>query len=358
MADNENGDKTELPTDKRRQEAREQGNVARSADLTAAALLLAAALALQWGGTGFFEVSLNILRGSFEESAWTSLDEGLVLARARDLTLLVLPSVALMWGVLIFGVLAANFSQVGFHMSTEVLSLKWERLNPIPGLQKLISMQGLVRLFGSLLKLTVLGCVSGWFIWETVGNYLQFSHTELAPAAAALGETMVTLAYQLAGALLALAVLDYGFQYWKFEQDLKMTKQELREEMRNMDGDPHIRQRRREAHRKLADSRQLTQIPNADAVIVNPTHFAIAIRYDGQKMAAPVVVAKGAGPLADRIRQIATEHGVPIVERTPLARALFKQVKVGHPIPTDLYAAVAEILAYVYRLRNKTRRAA
>ena len=165
-----------------------------------------------------------------------------------------------------------------------------------------------------------------------------------------LGGWLAALAFQMALGLVTLAGLDYGFQLWKFEHDIKMTKQEIRDEMRHMEGDPHIRQRRREAHRKLINARKVQQTKNADVVITNPTELAIAIKYDPNKMDAPVVLAKGKDLLAAQIRRVAAEHGIPIVEKKPLAQALYRMVKVGQAIPGDLYEGVAEILAYVYRL--------
>jgi len=173
-----------------------------------------------------------------------------------------------------------------------------------------------------------------------------------------LGNWLVALAFQLSLGLFVLAAFDYGFQLWKFEQDIKMTKQEVRDEMRHMEGDPHIRQKRREAHRKLANARQVQQAKNADVVITNPTEIAVAIKYDATKMEAPIVLAKGKDLLAARIRKVAAENGIPIVEKKPLAQALYRLVKVGQPIPVELYAGVAEILAYVYRLSKGARKSA
>ena len=172
------------------------------------------------------------------------------------------------------------------------------------------------------------------------------------------GTWLVSLAFQMALGLVVLAGLDYGFQLWKFEQDIKMTKQEVRDELRHMEGDPQIRMRRREAHRKLVSARQVQQTKNADVVITNPTELAIAIKYDAAKMEAPIVIAKGKGALAARIRRVAAENGIPIVEKKPLAQALYRLVKVGQAIPTELYEGVAEILAYVYRLSRKQSRRA
>ena len=179
--------------------------------------------------------------------------------------------------------------------------------------------------------------------------------TDLTPSLVAMqiGQSIVSIGFQMAAALVVLALLDFGFQKWKFEQDLKMSKEELRQEMKDMDGDPHIRHRRREAHRKLTLANDLRKVADADVVVTNPTHIAVALKYDAETMSAPRVVAKGMGEIAARIRTIAAEHGIPIIERKPLARALYKNVKVGQMIPLEMYGVFVEIMAYVYRLTGR-----
>ena len=352
MAD-ENGDKTEQPSDHRRQEAREEGNVVRSVDLTAAALLLAVALAMQFGGAELITVLSRILRNTLESPAWTELDAGLLSARLYEIGQELALPFLIMLGTMAGGVLLINLAQVGFLWSGDALSPKFNRINPLEGFQRIFSMSSLVRLATSFGKLVLLTSLVGWFLWSTLGQFLGMGETTLETAAVNLGETMINLAYQLAGGLLLLAILDYGFQYWKFEQDLKMTKQEVRDEMRHMEGDPLIRMRRREVHRKLANSQQMRNVRDADFVGVNPIHFAVAIKYDPLTMEAPKVVAKGRGEIAEQIKRVAEEAGVPIITNIPLARTLYATVKVGGMIPIDLYNTVAEILGYVYKLRKR-----
>jgi flagellar biosynthetic protein FlhB len=358
MADDDNGEKTEQPTDRRRQEAREQGNIARSADLTAAGLLIGVASLLYFTAGGMVTDLLRYLEGSLEQDAWLRLDRGMLMSHFGNGLILFLRSVLPSMLILLIAAIATNLLQVGFLISTESLTPQWSRINPITGFQRLFSLKGLVRLFGSLLKLTLLGIVAFWYSVGKMPSLLSLHSVDPAVAGISIGQSMIVLAFFLAGTLLALAILDYGYQYWQFEQEIRMTKQEIREEHRQMEGDPQIRQRRREIHRKLASSRQLQDVKGADFVVTNPTHLAVAIKYDAKKMAAPVVVAKGEGFMAERIRTIAAEYRVPIIEKKPLARALYKTVKVGRPIPLDLYEAVAEILAYVYRLRGKKPKAA
>src|SRR5262245_14924697 len=351
--DLEHGDKTELPTDRRREEIRERGNVARSVDLNVAVSVLVAAGVLYFFG-GAVALSLkDILRKSLSADPWLVLDQGLLSRElwglARVIAASLLPGLAL---VVVSAVLV-NTLQVGFLVTTEPLFPNFERVNPLAGARRLLSLQSTVRLAGSLFKLVVCSAIVVGFVTGRLPEFLRTLDADTATFCRQTGSWLVALSFQLALGLVVLAGLDYGFQLWKFEQDIKMTKQEIRDELRHMEGDPHIRQRRRETHRKLVNARHVQQTKNADVVITNPTEIAVAVKYDAQKMDAPVVLAKGKGPLAVRIRRVAIENGIPIVEKKPLAQALYRTVKVGHTIPVELYEGVAEILAYVYRLTKK-----
>jgi flagellar biosynthetic protein FlhB len=349
----ENGEKTESPTDRRRTETREQGNVARSVDLNAAILLLAAACAMQFCGAPFVAALGQFLEGSLRGPGWIRLDQGLLLTYFRNAAEHLFPTLLPLMLVMAVASLACNFAQVGFLLTPDAIQPKWSRLNPIQGFQRIASIRGVVKLGGSLGKLIILSTLALWFIWTSLDQYVSLSDFDVGLSAVATAKSIIHIAFLLSSTLLGLALLDYGFQYWQFEQDLKMTKQEVREEMRQMEGDPHIRMRRREAHRKLTDSRQEQMAKEADAIITNPTEIAIAIKYNDQTMAAPIVIAKGMGLLAARIRRVAAEHSIPIIENKPLARNLYQNVKVGEAIPVELYEAIAEILAYIYRLKGK-----
>jgi flagellar biosynthetic protein FlhB len=230
---------------------------------------------------------------------------------------------------------------------------KLERLSPASGIQRIFSWHSVARLGGSFGKLIVLASVAYLYLHWKLPSFLLLTDWELPAILSHYGRSLVELAFYLSLSLLSVAAFDYGFQFWKHEQDLRMSKQEIREELKEMDGDPQLRMRRKEAHRKLADGRQLQDVPKADVVITNPTEIAVAIQYDPTKMPAPMVVAKGMGEIAASIRRIAAEHGVPIIERKPLARALYRQVIVGGVIPADMYEVFVEILAYVYRLTGR-----
>lgn len=349
----DNGDKSEQPTDRRREETRERGNVARSVDLNAAASVMATAAVLHFMGGDIVSALVEVQKKFLAVPAWDHLDVPMLMGHLWSVGETLFRGVAPALATLFVTAVAINFLQVGFMITTESLQPNFGRLNPLEGAQRILSVAGLVRLAGSLLKLIVLCSVVIGFVSSRLPMFLRGMEISLGPFGTQTGNAMATLAFQIAMALAVLAVLDYGFHLWKFEQDLKMTKQEVRDEMRHMDGDPLIRQRRKEAHKKLVAAQQIQQVREADVVITNPTEIAVAIKYDSSKMAAPIVVAKGRDELATRIRRVAVESGVPIVEKKPLARALYRDVKIGHPVPTKFYEAVAEILAYVYRLSGK-----
>lgn len=356
MSDEQTGDKTELPTDRRREQMREEGNVVRSTDLTIAVAILATTAGFTWLGPGFIEQLASLLRESLAAPKLTSPD---LIAVCQMLVKLILAGLVALSGwmlLLVATSIAINLAQVGFLFAWDPIVPKWSRINPISGLGRIFSSQGAVKLAGSLLKLIVLSLIA----YGAVGTHLETALGEtdqgIGRIATRAGSAMIGLAVSFSIALIVLAALDYLYQYWKFEQDLMMTKQEVRDEYKQMEGDPQIRQQRKEAHRKLVQSKQMNAVKTADGVITNPTHYSVAIKYDEKTMSAPIVVAKGQDEIALRIRELAREHNVPLIENKPLARALYRDVKVGRPVPIELYGAVAEILAYVYRLKGKDKR--
>jgi flagellar biosynthetic protein FlhB len=354
MATDDGGeDKTEDPTDRRRSQAREQGNIAKSSDVTAAAVLLAATIGLYALAPLIGESLLGLMRGALATPPPATVDRISASLKLQQIGLAIgmvlVPMLLLVMG----GSLGANLAQVGFLWSPEVIQPNFGRINPLSGFGRLFSLQSTMRLVGSLIKITVVASVATLFLQSHREELLGLGELELSQLLAIAGRLLCELGLYLSLALISIAVLDYGYQWWQHEQDLRMTKQELREELKEMDGNPQMRAKRKEAHRKLADARDLGAVSTADVVITNPTHIAVAIKYDPDTMPAPTVVAKGMGEIAAQIRLLAARHGIPIIERKPLARTLYKQVKVGRTIPPDLYEAFVEILAYVYRLTGK-----
>ncbi|MGB0766212.1 MAG: EscU/YscU/HrcU family type III secretion system export apparatus switch protein, partial [Phycisphaeraceae bacterium] len=241
----------------------------------------------------------------------------------------------------------------GLMLTGKPLIPKFSRLNPLSGVKRLVDARAAIRLVMSLSKVAIISAVATVMIVMEIDEIAALPMMTVGAATAAAGHMTFMLALKLAGLLVILALLDFAFQKYQHTKDLKMTKQEVKQEMKDMDGDPLMKQRRARVARQLAMQRMAQQVPQADVILTNPTHLSIALKYDSETMRAPKVVAKGADFMAMRIRQIATANGIPLVERKPLARALYGVVEVGDEVPEEHYAAVAEILAYVYRLSGK-----
>lgn len=353
MAEGENGEKSEDATEQRRREAREKGNVAKSIDTNAAAIMLAATGGLFFLGPDMVQGLARLMQIYLAGPPLLEIDRFGVQRDLADIFFEVAGYVAPFLLLMFCTALLANLSQIGFLFTTEPLTPKLNRINPLSGFQRIFSVAAFAKFGTNLGKIIAMGAIAVCSIAYKIPELQGLGGAETDIILATLGNIILELAFQLALAMLVIALMDFTFQRWKYSQDLKMTKQEVRDEMKNMDGDPHIRQRRREAHRKLAQAKEMNAVKGADVIITNPTHISVALKYDPEKHPAPIVVAKGMGEIALRIREIAKEHKVPIIERKPLARALYKDVKVGQPIPLELYDVFVEIMAYVYRLSGR-----
>jgi flagellar biosynthesis protein FlhB len=351
------GEKTEPASPRRRAEARENGQIARSQDLSNAALFLAAVLLLSSFGTGIVE--------AFKQSMQTMLSPQMlhdfnipgmweaVLTIAISCTTALAP---ILIGLMVVAVVI-NIAQVGFFLSTKRIEPKIEALSPFKGLKKLFGQgQGVVTLLMNLVKLVLIAFVAYSAIYDRMGLIVLSQKLDGMQIFGLGTEVVYAIALRIALFLFVLAIIDYVYQRYKTEKQLKMTKQEVKDELKKMDGDPQIKQRRRQIAQQRAMQRVRKDVPTADVIVTNPTHFAIALKYEPGSMHAPRVVAKGIDFLALRIREVAVEHGIPILERPPLARALYKTVEVGQEIPEEYYAAVAEILAYVYEISGRAKR--
>ena len=349
------GDKTEDPTPRRRQQAAEKGQIARSQDLVSAALVVGAMVLLNHSGAAVLTFCRALLVDSFE-----SLSDFNPTSTAERLAGAIVMSGKAMWPLLV-GLLAitvlGNVAQTGLRFNPERLQPNLGALNPLKGFGRMFGMSRNPMKFAmNLAKLAVICFVAWTAVHDRIPDILgaqSLGHERILR----LGmEVVYSIGLKIGVALLVLAVIDFGLQKWKHEKDLRMTKQEVKDEMRSMEGDPKIKQRRRQIAMQIAGKRLKKDVPTADVVVTNPTEYAIALKYDGDAMHAPRVIAKGQGQMALRIRQIAIESGVPILERKPLARALYKLVEVGQEIPEQFYSAVAEILAYVFELTGKAKR--
>ena len=353
MADS-GGEKKHDATDYRRQKAREEGNVVRSPDLTSAVLLLAGVLLLEFTGPTVFQMCVDLIYEELTRPVeWQTDSREAVLQLVRLVGKGGLAMIPLLGGVLCAS-LVVHFAQVGPLWLPDKLGIDFTRINPVQGFQRLFTIVNASKLGFGLVKI---GLVTGLLmmgVWSRWDSILALGAASIETVGQFVWTTMIDLCKNVASALLVLSVVDYAFQKWKYEQDLRMTDEELREEMKMMQGDPQVKSRRRRIQRDIAAQRLSADVPKADVVVTNPTELAIALRYDPLTMKAPIVVAKGADLVAAKIRKIALEHGIPIVERKPLAQALFKQVEIGQAIPLTEYAAVAEVLKYVYQVQGKS----
>ncbi|MCL4304987.1 flagellar biosynthesis protein FlhB [bacterium] len=345
--------RTEKPTPRRRTQAREKGSVARSQDLNSAVVLLGAAITLTWLGSSMVSGLGGILKDLLKRSG--RLDLG--IKEIQDLAALELVEVAevvlpFLVTLMLVGFLV-NVLQVGFQLSWKAAAPNWSRLNPMSGFKRFFSTRAVVELCKSLLKLGLVGLVL-FFTLQAASlesSWLFFMPKEqMIPE---MGRKLDDLFRVAAFVLLAIGIIDYLYQRYDHERSLKMTKEEVKEEAKQQEGDPKVKSKIREIMIRSTLRRMMKSVPEADVIITNPTHIAVALKYDRHKSSAPVVVAKGARKVAERIKEVAAEHGVPIVENKPLARTLFKSVDVGMEIPVELYKAVAEILAYVYRIKRR-----
>ncbi len=347
------GEKHLEPTPHRRQQARGQGHVARSHDLVSAVLLLLGLLVLMVAGGGLIEFLGRYMTRQLGGEAWLSTDVASVhfhfQETLRELSRHLLP----IFGLLLLGAVVANLAQVGFLFLPEKVMPDVARINPLAGLRRLFSLSGTARLGFGLLKILVIGGVAWIDLYARRDSILGLGGASPVQIGSFLLGVLLWTSLKIGLALLVLAVLDYALQRWKHEQDLKMTTQELREEMRNVEGDPQLRARRRRVGQQLAEGRVGQAVPKADVVLTGPGSLAVAIRYDPATMAAPTVVAKGAGTAAGRIRQLALINGTAQVENGPLAWAVHREVDVGRPIPPGWYASVAELLAAVYQSQGQ-----
>ncbi len=349
----EAGDKKHDATQYRREQAREKGQVARSQDLGSAVLLLGLVLMFNFSGPEIVASMKRIMETQFTGTHYWQSDSTSVIYHLLivvvDISLALLP---LMIVAMLLS-LVVNWFQIGFLFLPDKLGFDLERINPLKGIERIFSLAGVARLLFSVTKIAVIGTIVIAGSSAQMRELISSAEMPVMNVAEFLWNTLYNTSLQTGVILLVLALADFAFQKWKYSQDLRMTDQELRDEVKLTQGDPALVARRRAVQRQLAQQRVGAAVPKADVVVTNPTELAIALQYDPDTMAAPIVVAKGADAMAKKIRQIALEHGIPILERKPLAQALFKTVDIGRPIPVEQYTAVAEVLKYVYQLKGK-----
>ena len=347
------GEKTEEPTAKRKADARKKGQVGRSQEVNAAFVLLVGFLILRLlGGNAVAEI-MNYSTYVFGNLNQDINEESIMQMFIAMIILLAKTSMPLMVFIMIIG-LAMNIAQVGFMFTTEQLQFNPGKLSPISGIKRMFSKRSLVELVKSLIKIIIIGYFVFSYLSEEIFQIPKLIYMDLIAGLMKMSDSIFTLAFKIIGVFMIMAFLDYAYQKWQNTQDLKMSKQEVKEEFKQQEGDPKIKGKIRQKQRQMAMARMMQEVPKADVIVTNPTHFAVALKYESG-MSAPVVIAKGQDLVAQKIKTIARENQVPIVENKPLARAIYASVEVGGLIPHELYKAVAEVLAYVYRLKHRNR---
>jgi len=346
------GEKTEKATPQKKKEARNKGQVAKTTELPSAIIFMLMFLLFYLYGPTISKNLLTIYRNFFVQY----LSYEVTVDNVRPLFIGILSNVAWVifpiFIVAIIGGIAGNIMQVGFMFTSEPLQMKLERINPLEGAKRIFSKRALVDLFKSIMKIIVVGYTTYSVIWNNKDKLLSLYQYDLIGILSIIGKLMVELGIKAALLFIVLSVVDYLYQRFDYEKNLRMSKQEIKEEFKKTEGDPLIKGKIKERQRQMAMSRMMQAIPQADVVITNPTHFAVAIMYKPNEMNAPKVVAKGMDYIALKIKEIAKENEITIVENRWLARSLYYQLEINDYIPAELYQAVAEVLAYVYRIKR------
>ncbi|MFP4694995.1 flagellar biosynthesis protein FlhB [Thiohalospira sp.] len=354
MAENEDGqEKTEDPTPKRMQDAREKGQVPRSRELTTMGMVMAAAGAFYFFGPMMIDGLLDILEANFAVEREAVFDDGILVERFFASTLeglwVITPFLIVMVVIAILGPIALS----GWVFSLQALAFKWSKLDPVKGLGRVFGPRGALEFLKAFFKFGLVGALAILFLWMEGQAFLALGTASLEVAMARMGELLLYAFFFMSLSLILLAVVDIPFQLWDNQRQLKMTRKEVQDEHKQTEGDPQVKQRIRSLQQEMAQKRMMEEVPSADVVVTNPTHYAVALRYDQETMAAPVVVAKGVDLMATQIRSVASENDVPVLEAPPLARALYEHAELDQAIPAGLFQAVAQILAYLYFLREE-----
>jgi flagellar biosynthetic protein FlhB len=348
------GDRTEAATPRRRSEARKKGQVPRSPDLTSALVFLGLLVAVRNFGADTGRIIKTYTDTVFAHINTASFSAALVMQLAREGVLVLLKTAG---PILVVGAvlgIVVNVAQTnGPVFATEALAPDFSRVNPAKGLQRFFSSRAFVDLGKSIFKIGIIGLIAFNTIKESYPQLVMTAHMDISAALGLIGGVLFNMAMRAMAAMLVLAAIDFFYQRWQHEKMLRMSKQEIKQEHKQSEGDPQWKARIRSRQRALSKKRMMAEVPKADVIITNPTHFAVALKYDSERMGAPIVVAKGQDLIAAKIRELAVENDVPIIENPPLARALYKEADIGREIPAALYEAVAEVLAFVYQINQR-----
>jgi len=352
MAEKDLEEKSEKATPKKREDALKKGQVAKSRELPSVAVLMAALAALSLFGTYAYNHIRVMMRTSFSQLTTHSVSLPELIGFAQQILLLSFQVLAPLLLAIFLAAVFSNVLQFGFVLSAESIKPKLSKLDPIKGFGRLLSKQSLMELMKSLLKLFIVGGIAYFTIKGEMKNAIQLGDMSLNDILTYMLYTTFKIFLKCTLAMVLLVVIDYAFQRHDFEKKLKMSKKEVKDEFKRSEGDPQVKLRIKSIQMEMARKRMMQDVPEADVVVTNPTRLAVALKWDDEAMDAPKLLAKGAGKVAERIRELATQNGIPLVENKEIAQTIYKLVDIGQEIPTMLYQAVAEILAHVYRLRG------
>ncbi len=351
--ESDGGEKTEEPSQHRIEEFRKKGEVASSRELTSVLVLAACLLALSLSLVYIYEEMTKYIEWLYTldiASAFTP--KSLNTITTRTFVVALKCSAPVMFTALCVGVIA-QVAQIGILYSPDVLELNLDRINPLNGIKKLFSVTSLFESVKGIFKFAVILSVVYVYLKDDIMTYNGFMHLELYQSFIYAKSLLLKISFAILMALGVVALLDFAYQKWSYQKKLRQTKQELKQESKEQDGNPEIKQRIRQIQREMSRKRMIKDVQTADVIITNPTHISIVLKYDSENMVSPMIIGKGQDHLALKIREIAQQHNIPIVENVLLARTLYKTVKVGSPVPRNLYKAVAEVLAFVYKLKKK-----
>lgn len=350
----ENQERTEEATPKRRSESKDKGQVAKSRDLSSVAILGAAIIYFYFNASDMLKKIMTMLSKNLHRASSMSFSPNEITALCAELTLQFFYILYPLMLTVVIASLFSNILQTGFIFSAEAIAPKLSKLDPLKGLKNLLGTRSIVEFIKNILKVTIVSLVAYLSVKSSLHQVVPLMNQDLWQIFSFIGRNSYIIIANVCLLLIIVAVLDFAYQKWEHEKSIKMSKQEVKEENKQSEGDPLVKGRIRRLQRDAARKRMMASVPKADVVITNPTHIAIAIRYDSDKMMAPVVLAKGTGFIAEKIKEVARAHGVPVVENKLVAQVLYKLVDIDDVIPENLYRAVAEILAYVYGMKKKS----
>lgn len=352
MAEQTGQEKTEQPTGKRLEDARQKGQVPRSKELTTVMVLVASAIALFFMGSSLIADMAAVMNESLTLTQKQIFDPMAMVHHFMHMIEIISFDLGMFLAVTVIAALAAPALIGGWNFSTQAMAFKPEKMDPIKGLKRVFGPQGLAELAKALGKFILIGAISTAILWGIRDQLLTLGSQEVNVAMTDLGYLTLWVFLAITASLILIALIDVPFQLWNHNRQLRMTKQEVKDEMKQTDGNPEVKGRIRRMQIQMSQQRMMQDIPSADVVITNPTHYAVALRYDQSRPGAPIVVAKGADLISQQIRLVAQNNEVPILAAPPLTRAVYYSTEIGEEIPSGLYIAVAQVLAFVFQLRR------